>query len=223
MRSWTHLERQRGGAGHGGPRRNADRGRPPAFAGQDRQGELEQVRRTRQLHRSKARPHPIVALVGYTNAGVDAVQPHRRGRAGGRHALRHARSGCCAGELPQGRTVILSDTRACIRPADPPSPPSARRWKRSWKPTRSSRGAYPIRTTVAQSSDVLRILRDRPGIDRRTVLFTIEVWNKIDRLEPEARDALVQKPNVVAVSATSGRGCRRCCPKSTSACPACRS
>ena len=78
VRSWTHLERQRGGAGFlGGPGETqieADR-----RILQDKivklERELEQVRRTRQLHRAKRRkvPHPIVALAGYTNAGKSTL------------------------------------------------------------------------------------------------------------------------------------------------------
>lgn len=78
VRSWTHLERQRGGGGFmGGPGETqieADR-----RLLQDRiiklERELEQVVRTRQLHRAKRRkvPHPIVALVGYTNAGKSTL------------------------------------------------------------------------------------------------------------------------------------------------------
>ena len=78
VRSWTHLERQRGGAGFmGGPGETqieADR-----RLLQERivklERELEQVVRTRQLHRAKRRkvPHPIVALVGYTNAGKSSI------------------------------------------------------------------------------------------------------------------------------------------------------
>ena len=100
VRSWTHLERQRGGFGFlGGPGEIAARDRPPpdrASASSKLKHELEDVKRTRGLHRKARRrvPYPVVALVGYTNAGkstlfnrADAIG---RGREG--HAVRHARS-----------------------------------------------------------------------------------------------------------------------------------
>jgi GTP-binding protein HflX len=78
VRTWTHLERQRGGFGqHGRPRRNPDRDRPPPDGRQDGKlkRELLEVRRTRTLQRSarKRAPYPTVALVGYTNAGKSTL------------------------------------------------------------------------------------------------------------------------------------------------------
>jgi GTP-binding protein HflX len=98
VRSWTHLERQRGGFGFlGGPGETqieADRRLIRDRMARIRK-ELDQVKRTRALHRDRRRraPWPVIALVGYTNAGqVDAVQhSYPRDRAGRGPVVRNAR------------------------------------------------------------------------------------------------------------------------------------
>ncbi len=117
MRSWTHLERQRGGFGFlGGPGETqieADR----RLIG-DRivrlKKELEQVRRTRGLHRSARRrvPFPVVALVGYTNAGKSTLFNALTGaEVAARDQLFATLDPTMRGlRLPSGRRVILSDT-----------------------------------------------------------------------------------------------------------------
>ncbi|MEK1866516.1 MAG: GTPase HflX, partial [Ensifer adhaerens] len=117
VRSWTHLERQRGGGGFmGGPGETqieADR-----RLLQDRivklERELEQVRRTRQLHRSKRKkvPHPIVALVGYTNAGKSTLFNRMTGAGVLAEDMLFATLDPTLRrlKLPHGRMVILSDT-----------------------------------------------------------------------------------------------------------------
>ena len=104
VRSWTHLERQRGGFGFlGGPgetQLEADR-----RVIEDRikriEGELDKVKRTRKLHRDSRKrvPYPIVALVGYTNAGKSTLFNRMTAgeRAVGRHAVCHARSHLAGG------------------------------------------------------------------------------------------------------------------------------
>ena len=223
VRSWTHLERQRGGFGFlGGPGETqieTDR----RLIGEriiKIKKELEAVKRTRGLHREarKRVPYPVVALVGYTNAGKSTLFNRlTSAEVVAKDMLFATLDPTMRGlKLPSGRRIILSDTVGFI--ADLPVELVAA-FRATLEEVLEADIVLHVRDaahdeTEAQKADVLKVLHEL-GIDEdeRTV---VEVLNKIDLLEPDVRGALLARNLVkaemltgeqVAASALTGAGC----------------
>jgi GTP-binding protein HflX len=219
VRSWTHLERQRGGFGFlGGPGESQleiDRRLIGERIGRLKR-ELDATKRTRALHREARRrvPYPVVALVGYTNAGKSTL------------FNRLTRSSVVAGdmlfatldptmrrlELASGRQVILSDTVGFI--SDLPTHLVAA-FRATLEEVTEADIVVHVRDVhhpdnEAQRNDVLNVLTEL-GIEEPVEDGLIEAMNKVDLLDPIARATLghQQRRNSqsVALSATTGEGC----------------
>lgn len=226
VRTWTHLERQRGGQGFmGGPGETqieTDR-RILADKMSKLRGELDEVRRTRQIHRKRreAAPWPTVALVGYTNAGKSSIF----------NAI--SKSTVLAKDMPfatldpttravrtlTGRKILLSDTVGFI--TDLPTELIA-----AFRATLEEVGEADILIHVrdvadpdnqGRKADVEAVL-DALGAGAKNDQSVIEAWNKADRLEPQEREDLIwranlprqdEAPAVAVTSAASGQGLDR--------------
>ena len=220
VRSWTHLERQRGGAGFlGGPGETqieADRRMLQEKIIRLKR-ELETVRRTRDLHRAKRRkvPYPIVAIVGYTNAGKSTLFNRLTGAGVLAEDMLFATLDPTLRrvKLPHGTVVILSDTVGFI--SDLPTHLVAA-FRATLEEVVEADLIVHLRDisdpdTVAQAEDVERILRDL-GLDGKDEKKVLEVWNKIDLLNDADRERLLETSESrrpIAVSAISGEGLER--------------
>ena len=223
VRTWTHLERQRGGLSKtGGPgetqieldrRQIADRIARLKL-------ELEEVRRTRTLHRAarKRVPFPTVALVGYTNAGKSTL------------FNRLTRSEVLAKDmlfatldptlrtvkLPRGRSAIVSDTVGFI--SDLPHE-LVEAFRATLEEVREADVVLHVRDisaadTEAEAKDVYEVLDQIPPVEGKRQLM-LEVWNKIDLLPEDdrlvvraraIRSGETDGPPAVPVSAVTGEG-----------------
>ena len=220
VRSWTHLERQRGGFGFlGGPGETqieADR-RVIEERIARIEAELDKVKRTRKLHRDSRKrvPYPIVALVGYTNAGKSTLFNRMTAAKVLSADMLFATLDPTlrAIELPHGARAILSDTVGFI--SDLPTMLVAA-FRATLEEVIEADAILHVRDmshedTDAQSHDVGKVLAEL-GIEADDTRV-IEVWNKIDRLNADDRtrifnlaERLAGRSRPLLVSALSGEG-----------------
>ena len=226
VRTWTHLERQRGGMGvMGGPGETqieTDRRLLADKIGKLKK-ELDEVRRTRSLHRvaRQKTPTPTIALVGYTNAGKSTlfnrlteaeVMAEDMLFATLDPTLRTVR-------LPGGRPAILSDTVGFI--SDLPHE-LVEAFRATLEEVQEADVILHVRDIAnpdsrAQAHDVESVL-DQIKLGRDSDRVLIEIWNKVDMLDEEGRGEVLSRalrsdegtgPLAVAVSAVTGEGMER--------------
>nr|WP_274424449.1 GTPase HflX [Chelativorans sp. YIM 93263] len=218
VRSWTHLERQRGGGGFmGGPGETqieADR-----RLLQERivrlKRQLETVRRTRNLHRAKRRkvPYPVVAIVGYTNAGKSTIFNRLTGASVMAEDMLFATLDPTLRRVrfPHGTEVILSDTVGFI--SDLPTHLVAA-FRATLEEVVEADLVIHLRDisdpeTSAHAEDVVEVLTSL-NVDASDPDRVIEVWNKLDCLDENERERLLRSGAggraLVAISAVTGEG-----------------
>ena len=216
VRAWTHLERQRGGFGFvGGPGETQIESDRRAIDDQviRLKRQLERVVKTRELHRASRRkvPFPLVALVGYTNAGKSTLFNRMTGAEVLVKDMLFATLDPTmrAIVLPSGRKIIASDTVGFI--SELPTQLVAA-FRATLEEVLEADLILHVRDisnpqTAEQAADVNDILASL-GV-RKTVPL-VEVWNKLDLVDPSQRDSLLaqaaNREDVLALSAVTGEG-----------------
>ena len=216
VRAWTHLERQRGGFGFvGGPGETQIESDRRAIDDQviRLKRQLDGVVKTRALHRASRRkvPFPLVALVGYTNAGKSTLFNRLTGaEVLAKDMLFATLDPTMRGVvLPSGRKIIASDTVGFI--SDLPTQLVAA-FRATLEEVLEADLILHVRDishpeTAEQAADVGDILASL-GVRAGTAMF--EVWNKLDLVEPSQHEALTAqaatRAQVFPVSALSGEG-----------------
>lgn len=218
VRSWTHLERQRGGFGFlGGPGETqieADRRMIRDRMAKIRR-ELDQVKRTRGLHRDRRQkaPWPVIALVGYTNAGKSTLFNRMTKASVMAEDLLFATLDPTMREvrLPGLPKAILSDTVGFV--SDLPTELVAA-FRATLEEVLAADLILHVRDMAhpdsdAQAADVEAVLAVL-GMEEGSGPARIEVWNKADALDGDARSALTaeatRRENAIVVSALTGDG-----------------
>ena len=228
VRSWTHLERQRGGLGFvGGPgETQIEADRRQIRVRIDRlERALDGVKRTRGLHRDARQrvPYPVIALVGYTNAGKTTLFNRLTGATAiARDQLFATLDPTMRGVvLPSGQRVILSDTVGFV--SDLPHDLVAA-FRATLEEVVAADFIVHVRDcahadSAEQRADVLRVLTEL-GLEDRLGTGVVEVLNKLDLLDPRQRACLsewgreggnggnghLDHPSVVSASALTGEG-----------------
>ncbi|MEM6476241.1 MAG: GTPase HflX [Pseudomonadota bacterium] len=221
VRSWTHLERQRGGFGFlGGPGETqieADRRMIRQRMSRLRR-ELEQVRKTRTLHRERRgrAPWPVIALVGYTNAGKSTLFNRLTGADVMAEDLLFATLDPTmrAISLPGVEKIIMSDTVGFI--SDLPTQLVAA-FRATLEEVTGADIICHVRDMAnpahaAQKKQVMEVLADLEVVDRDTGesdIPILEVWNKADLLGEERKTELAEVASgyqAVMISAVDGTG-----------------